>query len=157
MADTNKVSAMTAQGVPIVLKGKEYTLSPLGVNELGVLEKWMCNRQLAQLQEQFAQFPDLFPQELRKTLVLEAVREGQEMSLTKSATMERLQSIEAIRVIVWLSLRKCHPEVTQAGVFDLVEIGDLENLKGAIDRVSGLADSGDKDKDGASGEAPAAR
>jgi hypothetical protein len=130
----SSVAALTAQPRPFTVNGQEYFFHPLTIADLGQLQTWIDR-----------QFPDPFevvtkaiargnftvPQQqyLLAQAVDRAVRPGRQIGTPEADQL--LQSLEGVKQLLLLSIRKGRPDFTEEQARELymhMSLGHLEAL-----------------------------
>jgi len=131
-----------ASGAPekLILKGRNVTVSPLGVAELVAMESWISEaplrRAMSIINSETGRLS--VTEENRDKLVYEAVKEGAALNMKSEEGQAMLESLSGVRFVLWLSMVKTDKSLTQEDVFDLVDLDNLKTVSEALDRVSGL-------------------
>ena len=135
-SEAAKLHKMAGTPARITLGGTEYVLSPLTVDDLAEMERWIEDLPLQHARRVLATHGDMFSEEQKDRVLMAAVEEGKTISLSTGAPA--LESMEGVRILLWLSLRHEHPEVKCEDVFKLLAISDLDAIKTTLDEVSGM-------------------
>lgn len=96
--------------------GKTYTLSTLRVRQWGALEEWARNQPVEEAKKIANGLTD---KDLARSIIQEARTQAKDISVLAPDFLQRMQSLEGIQYMFWLSLIRNHPQIT------LKEAGDL--------------------------------
>lgn len=113
--------SVTAAPHPIVLGGQTYLMSPLTDGDFELLNNWLRSSVIQMARDSLS--PDLTAEEREETLAV-AMREARKMSYMSEAGRTTLASIEGTAQLIWLGLRKNHPNLSAEEVRELVFGGD---------------------------------
>jgi len=136
MGEAAKLHKMAGTPARITLGGKEYTLSPLTVDDLAEMERWVEDAPLMHAKRLLAEHGDMFSEEEKTAIRMKAVEESKTISLADGGAV--LESMEGVRLLLWLSLRREQPDIKREDVFTLLSLSDLEAVKAKLDEVSGM-------------------
>ena len=126
------------------------TVSPLSLAMLGELQEWAEYQPLARAQREVARFAGLYDEAMRKSVISEArkemlarrkVREGREEDDAKRERFSHqlsstINSLDGTAKLLWLMVRKSHPEITEDWIREAIELIGLESVQQAMDDVS---------------------
>jgi len=143
-----KLSHMAGVPIQVTLAGKEYTLSPIQLEDLAFLEKWLETRPVARLMEMLGSHGKDLPQETKDKLLADEIARSARVCILEGNSWESIRSIEGTQMFLWLSLRRKHPEVTREQVLTMISALNLAEIQMKLDEASGLLDK----EEGASGK-----
>ena len=134
----SELSGLAATATTVVVDGRSYVISPLGLRELAEFESWLEMLPIEQVKKQF---DGLQPEERR--LLLEKAYEDSrpgKVSISSEAATGMMGSVRGFSYLLWLSLRKAHPGIAQDEAAGLLRMDNIDELKNALYRVSGISD-----------------
>jgi len=120
-----------AVGMPktITIKGKEYTFSPLTVNDYAELEEFIKSHRQEQIRK----------------LKLPAEKEAEALLATLDADIDEIgDKLQVARYTWWLALRRNHKNLKLKDMGDLIDESVIEQ----INEVTGVAEAGPPDAEG---------
>ena len=126
----SELSDMAGASRPVVLGGKEYYLSPLSLGDFAEFDAWAEEQFWRKTEQRVARMPE----GLRATLLERAYSEIDEGAIAVNAMI----TIAGTARLVWLSLRKRHPELTPAQAADLVTLDTRQRVQAILDRLNGM-------------------
>lgn len=108
---------ISARPVDLVLGGDSYQLSPLTFNDWVDFELWAQKRFLAAA----ASLMETLPKEMQTEYLLAAQKAAARMTFDSDAVQDYLITIEGMTQILYLGLKKNHPEITTDIIFDRLQ------------------------------------
>ncbi len=130
-----------ASGAPLSLDGIDTLLSPLTLGDLGEFEAWANERTIinAKARNQLLADANVLTDDVARDTL------GHAFDSTKNgeASAREAGTLEGIRKLMLLSLRRKNPDTTEAQVNDVVTVATLDDTKQKLDRISGMNVSGD--------------
>ena len=141
------------------VKGKTYTFSPLTLGDIAELQEWFVLQPVEDLSKDIANFGEHMTPEHKGKLVAEAHEEYEKRrKVVRQATRNKelinevadkmqaaLGTVDAVAMMMWLSIRTHHPEVTREECKKLMDVNTLVAVKALMDEIS--FESQDKDAD----------
>lgn len=110
------VETATAAVRTLKLAGKEYHISPLTEAEWGEYFAWVKDEWLGMIKRQAADLPP----DVRTTILKDAFTKFGQMTMTSPEARSITESPQGMYRLIWLSLRRRHPEVTLDMIGDLL-------------------------------------
>ena len=126
------LTEIAATPTEVVLKGKTWRVSPLRDRDYGEFERWMQDEVLATAQRACTGLPT----EERIALMKHAFDCARQLTLNSLDGMSKLGSMRGAIKMLWLSLRREHPDVTEEEVFEMCADGDT--FSAAMDAIERL-------------------
>lgn len=131
----NDLSAHVAAPQPITLGGKAFLLSPLTIRDFKELEGYL---RMLPIQEIKPQLDGLTPDE-RKHLLDLAYERVRKIRIGTADFDEASQTFNGICYMLWLCVRRRHPELTMDATADLIGQADFEQISQQVNRMAGYA------------------
>lgn len=131
------LSEAAAAPVHISHGGKDYAMSPLGIGDLAEFQQWAEDRAVERVEKHIARLEKHGAVDAdEKRALLDELRDELESGAAeaRAATM-----FAGIRLMLWMSLRQRHPELTIEQVGRMVTPATAREAQDKLDRVSGLA------------------
>ncbi len=125
----NQLSEIAGASSTFEFGGKTYTMSPLTIGDLAEFAQWAEDRAIAKAEKRIALMPD------DKKAILQKAFDESDAGTTEARAMG---TMDGIRMLSWLSLRRAHKDLTAEQVGDLVTMAELSKFRQRIDRLSGL-------------------
>ena len=132
-------ATMTAACMTVTIDGREWTLSPVTLEDLGMLERWIESRPIRMVQSALDGLADRERQYLLALAFGESIK--RQTTLGTESGRGELESIESVAYLFWLSLRVRHPDVTREVAARMLRTDNVELIKAALDKASGLQDA----------------
>jgi len=143
----SELSDMTGASRPVRLGGAEYFLSPLSLGDFAEFDAWAEEEFWRRTQERVARMPE----GLRERLLEKAYERLGDGDVSVDAMM----TVAGTARLVWLSLRREHPDVTPEQTAELVTLETRKRVQATLDRLNGLREKEEGSADpkaGAAGE-----
>jgi hypothetical protein len=128
-------SAHVAAPQPITLGGKTLLLSPLSIKDFKELEGYL---RMLPLQEIKPQLEGLTPDE-RKHLLDRAYDQVRKIRIGTADFDEASQTFNGICYMLWLCVRRRHPELGLDAAGDLIGQAEFEQISQHVNRMAGYA------------------
>ena len=129
--------------------GKVYKLSPLEPIDLGELEVWIADLPIHKMKRQLAILGDSLSVEQRTAMLHRAFDESNEQSsLAKPKSQEILESLEGISKILYLCMRKNHPEITMQEVSTVCTMENMVEIEKRLEALNALDKSSEDENSG---------
>jgi len=135
MSRPKTIREVSGKGVILVGNGKEYSLSPMTLNDLAEIESWVVSNEIKRYQEASS----VLSKDERIDFLRKAINDMPHGMEFKAIVNEAMDEIDGIRHMLWLSVRHNHPEVTLEEVSGLVRLDNLDEISILIDTASGLS------------------
>lgn len=101
----------TAASDPLVLGDREFQMSPLTDKDIAELDSWIQSRCIEIARNSLP--PDA-SQELRNETIQSAIEVAMSMTWLSGRGAKILATVQGMTRLVWVSIRKNHPDVTPA-------------------------------------------
>ena len=131
----SELADMAGASRPLTLGGKEYFLSPLSLGDFAEFDAWAEEQFWRRVEQRVARLPE----GLRWKLLGRACDELNDGDVPPRAMM----TMAGTARLVWLSLRKRHPELTPEKAADLVTLRTRERVQAVLDRLNGMTTAGE--------------
>jgi len=132
-------AAMAGVGMPVIIDGRTWHLSPVTLEDLGLLERWVEAHPIRMVQSALDGLDDRHRQYLLALAFGESIK--RQVTLGTASGEGLLGSIEATAFLFWLSIRVKHPEITRDQAGRMLRTDNVELVKAALDKASGLRDA----------------
>ncbi len=135
---TSSTPTTEANATPteITLNGESYTMSPLGISDLAMLEREMKNSAIELAKEAVNRMSPA----LANGVLSDAVARASRLSINGADGQQYMSSMEGMTRMVWLSLKHNHPQITLKQVVGLLDQpGAMDVAMEAFDTISGDA------------------
>lgn len=137
------VNQMTAKPLEWPIGDKVYKFGLLDVDDLGEFNAWVLNKHIKAAHKVAAALKGFEKQEYLMS-VLKELPHGTELDMMAAREMT---SVEGIRKMIHLSLKKINSSITEEEVKKIVTIENLKELQNVVDKLSGFTeDETDKNK-----------
>lgn len=138
-------AAGARHSMQITVDGKTWQLSPITLGDFAELESWMEMLPLTNIKPHL----DGLQADERKMLLEQAYQDCKpgSISLSSPEAARAMQSLRGVRLLLFFSLRKMHPDITVDQASSIARIDNLEEMHDIIARLSGLDDGGDDSAD----------
>jgi len=113
----------------VEIRGKEYKVSPLDIDDLAEFET------IVKMERNKALFRSLEGSGLKDAVIAEAIGATVARPISLSEIDKNMSSMVGVRFLFWSALRRNHPELKLEEMGKLI---DLDNLKEVSKIVSGL-------------------
>jgi len=132
MAQEEKsLSDVTGKGIKIEIRGKEYELSVLTIDDLAEFESYIKSQRL----RSFLEATEGLDEKIR----IEGISKITSMHLTPEEMTEEMRSISGTRFFLWCSLRKKNPDIKLEEMGKLVDLDNLGEITTIINSIGGKA------------------
>ena len=130
----------TATKAPLTVEveGKKYTLSPLELGDFGEVERWLEMLPYEKARRKIAALGEVVTPEIREAIIALADAQSQASSFGDAKSSQVLTTVEGTGYLLWLSLRKCHPEITREAALHLISLDSIAEWQKMLDKLSGL-------------------
>ena len=139
----------TASKAPFifVVGGREYQLAPTEIADLGEFEKWLEVRPFEAARKQMKALGDMLTPEATSIILEGAQKAADNSAIDTLSYAQRMASLEGTIYMMWLSLRKNHPDITREEVGAFVTIDNLQEWQDRLDQVTGMVDADENPTD----------
>lgn len=129
------LSNITGEGIKFQIAGKDYTLLPLTIADMGALEAYVRGERIKEFREQ--------SKDIDPVIVAAGIE-----SMVKS-TAEQLdeKSVRATIFLLWRSVRKSDPSLTLETVGDMIDMANFKEIMSIVNALGGES----KNPEGANG------
>lgn len=134
------LSAHVGAGTKVVLGGEEYVLGPIGLAELGELQSYFVRKPL----EDAIKASEGMDESVRELMVSKAWDEYHRLRAQPAdmeSSFEAMSNVDGLRYLVYLGLKKNHPDMTEESAARLVTLDNIDQITKMLDTASGLDDS----------------
>jgi hypothetical protein len=123
--------------VPAIVKidGKEWKLSPHRLIEQKELDKWIEDWPINRVRQLIATHPDI-PKERQEQLW----RLATELSQDPSIVTEALVSAEGTGMMLWLSMRINHPQLTLVQIMTMFDAINVREVKKVLNSINAMTE-----------------
>ena len=121
--------AGTARTVQI--KGKEYKVSPLTIDDLAEFEV------VVRMERNKALLRSLEGSDLKDSLLAEAIGSAAAKPVSLSDIDKNMGSMIGVRFLLWCALKKNHPEVKLETMGLLIDLDNFEEAAGIVSELGG--------------------
>lgn len=122
----DKLENITASGIPITIKGKEYKLGAYGIEDLADFRQYIKGQRVKILQE-------VIIDSAERIELISKVMEG------NVDEMKELSNMDGVRFMLWRSLRKYQPKMTLADADKLIDLDNMVEMSNIIKNMGGKA------------------
>jgi hypothetical protein len=145
---STELEQMTGAGGTIVLGGKTYLLKQLSLGDYAQVQAWLRQRMPKPFAVVADALKDLEPlkaidpegyAEARKLLLLSAMEDAKSADgagAPPELVEQALNSPDGVAFLLWLCVRKSHPDVQYEGLRTLVLDEDLSSIKSKLDDIT---------------------
>jgi hypothetical protein len=138
-------SSAFATPLDVEINGKQYKVSPLKLGDFGKQEAYMKSKLLSIAFKQASDIPD---RDVKTIIIERALQQANAINIFAGGENNLLfDSLDAVFHLVYLSLVKCHPEITVDSVQELLSNDvDIELLNKMVMYLSGFHAEEDESK-----------
>lgn len=137
--EMGEVSRMTKTPTEIECKGETYLIAPLEVSDLGKLETWVSELPLRKAKRQIEVLGDSLTPEIKEKILNEAIeKSNNQIDISSEKAQAALESLAGVGYLLFLSLRKNHPEIKENEAIDLISMDTLKDVKDKLDLSNSL-------------------
>lgn len=147
------LSRLSKSAVVFEHDGREYSLSPLELGDLGELERWLEAAPFERARLRLDALGECATAEERKAIIERAEAESLKAGFHSERSTRDLSSVAGTAYILYLSLRRNHPDVTRRRAEEMLGRRGLIYWQRLLDRASGLTGgaAADSKKNGPAG------
>ena len=128
---------MAGAAAEIQLNGSVYRLSPLQLAEFAEFERWVDDEPIRRARRNL----DGLSFELQSKMLEQAQHESSSTagaSQRQARIATQMSSMEGVCYLIWLSLRRNHPELELATLAGLISLDNLPYIQQRLDDINGL-------------------
>lgn len=123
---TDNIDKLVGINHKVIIKGKEYTLSPLTIADFGEISAFVKANRIKILEM------------LNPNLTLKEKIEVMELKPTEKEIEEKLADVSGVIFQMWLHVKHNHPEVTYRDMLGLVSKDNYKQITEAIALVNNV-------------------
>lgn len=131
--------------MPVKIGENTYMLSPLTLEDFGLIENEMLAKRPNPMQRVMEVYEKL-PEALRDKFLERAYQDAKRTNKIPAAEVAAyVDSIEGMMLSMWLSIKKCHPEITREKMNEIMRSlspKDVEAMRESRDIASGIDQMG---------------
>lgn len=139
------LSRAIGAGMPVKIGENTYMLSPLTLEDFGLIENEMLAKRPNPMQRVMEVYEKL-PEALRDKFLERAYQDAKRTNKIPAAEVAAyVDSIEGMMLSMWLSIKKCHPEITREKMNEIMRSlspKDVEAMRESRDIASGIDQMG---------------
>lgn len=138
---TSEISKITGASKSVIDKSGNtiLKLSPFNPSDLGDIAIWLEDQPIRTAKRKIELLGDMCTPVRREKILDEALDESEKRSdSTSDYAQEKLNAIESVRYMLFLSARKAQPDLTQEECDKLVTFDTLQEFKDKLDEVNQL-------------------
>ena len=121
---SDKLENITASGIPITIKGKEYKLGIFGMRDLADFRQYIKGQRIKIIQETIADNTE-------RIAIIDNILDGN-VNETKE-----LSTIDGVCFMLWKSLQKYQPEMTLKDMDELIDLDNYSEIFNIVMSVGG--------------------
>jgi len=122
----DKLENITASGIPVTIKGKEYRLGIFGMRDLADFRQYIKGQRVKIIQDNVTDMAERIETET-------AIMDGN-INETKE-----LSTMDGVCFMLWKSLQKYQPEMTLKDADDLIDLNNISEISNIIMKIGGQA------------------
>ena len=120
----DKLENITASGIPITIKGKEYKLGIFGMRDLADFRQYIKGQRIKIIQESITD-------NVERIAIINNILDGN-VNETKE-----LSTMDGVCFMLWKSLQKYQPEMTLKDVDELIDLNNIAEISNVIMKIGG--------------------
>ena len=132
------LATATKASLTVEVEGKKYVLSPLELGDFGDVQLWLENLSYEKARRKIKALGDIATPEMQERIIAKADEESNAVTIGDAKSSEILATVEGTGYLLWLSLRKCHPEITREAALHLISLDSIAEWQKMLDKLSGL-------------------
>ncbi len=129
----SELSPIAGKSRQVTISGKEYTVSPLDIDDLAEFET------IVRMARNEALLRSLKGSELENDVITEAIGVAAAKPVSLKDIDDNMSSMMGVRFLLWCALRKNHPEVKLNEMGKLINLDNLEEATGIVSGLGGKA------------------
>ena len=118
--------------------GREYRLSPLELDDLAELERWVETLPYDKARRKLVALGDMATPEMRDKILADAEATANAAGISSPYFVNAIGSLEGTAYCLYLCLRAAQPDITRKDASAIITIKTLTAWQERIDKVSGL-------------------
>ena len=119
-------------------EGREYRLSPLELDDLAELQRWVETLPYDRARRKLEALGDMVTPEMRDKVIADADETAKAAGISSPYFVTSISSLEGTAYCLYLCLRAAHPDITRKDASKIITIKTLTEWQARIDKVSGL-------------------
>lgn len=123
---SDKLENITASGIPITIKGKEYKLGVFGMRDLAEFRQYIKGQRVKVIQ-------DVVVDKAERMELEENILEG------NVDEQKELKTIDGVCFMLWKSIQKYQPEMTLKDMDELIDLDNYSEIFNILMNVGGKA------------------
>ena len=120
----DKLENITASGIPITIKGKEYKLGIFGMRDLADFRQYIKGQRIKIIQ-------DVVIDKVERIESINTIMDGN-VNETKE-----LSTMDGVCFMLWRSLQKYQPEMTLKDADELIDLNNIAEISNVIMKIGG--------------------
>ncbi len=129
----SELAPMVGKTRQVTISGKEYTVSPLDIDDLAEFET------IVRMERNKALLRSLKGSELENDVIAEAIGAAAAKPVSLKDIDDNMSSMMGVRFLLWCALRKNHPEIKLNEMGKLINLDNLEEATGIVSGLGGKA------------------
>ena len=129
----SELAPMVGKSRQVTISGKEYTVSPLDIDDLAEFET------IVRMARNEALLKSLKGSELENDVIAEAIGAAAAKPVSLKDIDDNMSSMMGVRFLLWCALRKNHPEIKLNEMGKLINLDNLEEATGIVSGLGGKA------------------
>jgi len=131
---SDKLENITASGVDITIKGKEYKLGIFGMRDLADFRQYVKGQRIKLIQDTITNADE-------RIKIISGLLDGHVDEMKEMSTMD------GVCFMLWKSLQKYQPDITLVDVDKLVDLDNIKEISNAITQIGGQVKNSPKAKE----------
>ena len=132
--DKDKLENITASGIPINIKGKEYKLGIFGMRDLADFRQYVKGQRVKLIQDTINNADE-------RIKIISGLLDGNVDEMKEMSTMD------GVCFMLWKSLQKYQPDITLADTDKLIDLDNIKEISTAITQIGGQVKNSQKAKE----------
>ncbi len=136
---------MAGAAAEIQLNGSTYRMRPLTIDDFAEFERWVDDAPIRQATRNLNGLStDLQMKMLQQAQEAATVASQDDPTKRQSRITSQVTSMSGICYLIWLSLRREHPELTMEAVSQMLTLDKLPYVQQRLDAINGFSDPSPK-------------
>jgi len=131
---SDKLENITASGVDINIKGKEYKLGIFGMRDLADFRQYVKGQRIKLIQDTITNADE-------RIKIISGLLNGNVDEMKEMSTMD------GVCFMLWKSLQKYQADITLADVDKLIDLDNIKEISNAITQIGGQVKNSPKAKE----------
>lgn len=137
--DIGELTRITKTPMELEHNGETYILAPLEVSDLGRIEVWIAELPLRKAKRQLLALGDVVTEEVTTRVLNDALaKSDSQINISSDEAQAELNSLAGVGFLLYLSLRKNHPEIEEQDALDMLTMETLSDFKDTLDLANSL-------------------